>query len=154
MKRAERLNALKEIIATIALSQCVYVFVVSKLNGGATTTPCLTCVACPDGEHGKINGYQKFTGSDADIAYMLQMRQNQIHYISLIDVFALCIVSSSVWKDDALMAKYSGDNEQNFQEHVLTISDETILFLVLLNEAARWSAEVHLETKMVRQFCW
>ena len=61
---------------------------VSKLNGGATTIHCLTYVACPDGEHGKINGYQKFTGSDADIAYMLQMRQNQIHYIScLIDVF-------------------------------------------------------------------
>ena len=85
---------------------------------------------------------------------MLQMRQNQVHYISLIDVFALCIVSSSVWKDDALMAKYSGDNEQNFQEHVLTISDETFLLWVLLNYAARWSAEVHLETKMVRQFCW
>jgi hypothetical protein len=129
--------------------------VVSKLNGGATTTHwCLTSVACPDGEHGKINGYQKFTGSDADIAYMLQMRQNQVHYISLIDVFAPCIVSSSVWNDDALMAKYCGDNEQNFQEHVLTISDETFLLLVLLNYAARWSAEVHLETKMVRQFCW
>jgi hypothetical protein len=52
------------------------------------------------------------------------------------------------------MAKYSGDNEQNFQEHVLTISDETFLLWVLLNYAARWSAEVHLETKMVRQFCW
>ena len=85
---------------------------------------------------------------------MLQMRQNQVHYISLIDVFAPCIVTSSVWNDNALMAKCCGDNEQNFQEHVLTISDETFLFLVLLNYAARWSAEVHLETKMVRQFCW
>ena len=127
---------------------------VSQLKCGATTTYCLTYVACPDGEHGKINGYQKFTGSDADIAYMLQMRQNQVHYISLIDVFAPCIVSSSVWNEDALMAKYCGSNEQNFQEHVLTISDETILFLVLLNEAARWSAEVHLETNMISQLCW
>ena len=100
---------------------------VSKLNGGATTTPCLTCVACPDGEHGKINGYQKFTGSDADIAYMLQMRQNQVHYISLIDVFSPCIVSSSVWNDDALMAKYCGDNEQNFQEHELKEGDNNEL---------------------------
>ncbi len=154
MKRAERLNALKEIIATIALSQCVYVFVVSKLNGGATTTPCLTCVACPDGEHGKINGDQKFTGSDADIAYMLQMRQNQAHYISLIDMFAPCIVFSSVWNDDALMAEYCGNNKQNFQEHVLTISDETFLLLVLLNYAARWSAELQLENKMESELCW
>ena len=106
-------------------------------------------VACPDGEHGKIPGYQKFTGSDADIAYMLQMRQNQVHYVSLIDVFAPCIVSSNVWNDDALMAKYCGDNERNFQDHVLTISDETFLLL----DAARWSAEVHLETKMVSQLC-
>ncbi len=88
---------------------------VSKLNGGATTAHFLTSVASPDGEHGKINGYQKFTGSDADIAYMLQMRQNQVHYISLIDVFAPCIVSSSVWNDNALMAKYCGDNEQTFR---------------------------------------
>jgi hypothetical protein len=105
-------------------------------------------------EHGKINGYHKFTGSDADIAYMLQMQQNQVHYISLIDVFAPCIVSSSVWNNDALMAEYCGDNEQNFQEHVLTISDETFLLLVLCNYAARWLAEVHLETKMVCELCW
>jgi hypothetical protein len=65
-----------------------------------------------------------------------------------------CIVSSSVWNNDALMAKYCGDNEQNFQEHVLTISDKTFLLLVLLNYAARWSAEVHLETKLVSQLCW
>ena len=112
-----------------------------------------THVVCPDGEHGKINGYQKMTGSEEDIAYILQMRQNQVHYISLIDVFAPCIVSSSVWNDDALMAAYCGDNEHNFQEHVLTISDETFLLLVLVNYAARWSAEVQLENKMVCELC-
>ena len=57
----------------------------------------LTNVVLPDGEHGKkSNGYQKMTRSDADVAYMLSMRQNQVHYISLIDVFAPCIVSNSV----------------------------------------------------------
>jgi hypothetical protein len=55
---------------------------------------------------------------------------------------------------DALMAEYCRDNEQNFQEHVLTISDETFLLLVLLNYAARWLAEVHLETKMASELCW
>ena len=82
------------------------------------------------------------------------MRQNQVHYISLIDVFAPCILSSSVWNDDAVMAEYCGNNEQNFQEHVLTISDETFLLLVLLNYAARWSAEVQLENKMESELCW
>ena len=85
---------------------------------------------------------------------MSQMRQNQVHYISLIDVFAPCILSSSVWNDDAVMAEYCGNNEQNFQEHVLTISDETFLLLVLLNYAARWSAEVQLENKMESELCW
>jgi hypothetical protein len=67
---------------------------------------------------------------------MLQMRQNQVHYISLIDVFAPCILSSSVWNDDAVMAEYCGNNEQNFQEHVLTISDEAFLLIVLVDYAA------------------
>jgi hypothetical protein len=110
-----------------------------------------TYVACPDGEYGRINGYQKMTGSDADNAYMLQMRQNQVHYISLIDAFATCIVSSRVWNDDALMAKYCGNNVQNFQEHVWTISDEAFLLLASVNYADCWSAEVQLEIKMVSE---
>jgi hypothetical protein len=65
-------------------------------------------------------------------------------------MFALCIVSNSVWNDDALMAEYCGDNEQ---KHMLTISDETFLLLVLLNYTARWLAGVHLE-KMVSELCW
>ena len=67
------------------------------------------------------------TGSDAGIAYMLQMQQNQVHYISLIDMFAPRIVSNNVWNDDVLMAEYCGNNQQNFQEHVLTISDKAFL---------------------------
>jgi hypothetical protein len=93
------------------------------------------------------------TGSDADIAYMLQMRQNQVHYISLIDVFAPCIVSNSVWNDNALTVAYCGNNQQNIQEHVLTISDEAFLLLVLVNYAARWTAEIQLESKSV-SLCW
>ena len=98
----------------------------------------------------KINGYQKMTGSDADIEYMLQMRQNQVHSISLIDVFAPCIVSNSVWNNDALMAAYCGDNHHNFQEQ--PISDEAFLLLVLVNYATHWTAEIRLETKTVSQF--
>ena len=56
------------------------------------------------------------TGNDADIKYMLQMHQNQVQYISLIDIFAPCIVSNSVWNNDALVAVYCGDNHHNFQE--------------------------------------
>jgi hypothetical protein len=84
---------------------------------------------------------------------MLQMRQNQVHYIALIDMFAPCIVSSSMWNNDALMAEYCGDNEQIFQENVLTISDKAFLLLVLVNYAAHWSAEVHMENNMVSRLC-
>ena len=58
------------------------------------------------------------------------MRQNQVHYIALMDVFAPCIVSSSVWNNDALMAKYCGDNQDNFQEYVLTISERRSVYVV------------------------
>ena len=74
----------------------------------------LTNVVLPDGEHGKINGYQKMTESDADVAYMLQIRQNQVRYILLVDMFAPCIASNSMWNDDVLMAEYCGNNQQNF----------------------------------------
>ena len=84
---------------------------------------------------------------------MLQMRQNQVHYIALMDVFAPCVVSSSVWNNDALMAKYCGDNQDNFQEYVLTVSDEAFMLLVLVNYAARWAAELQMESKMVSYYC-
>jgi hypothetical protein len=84
---------------------------------------------------------------------MLQMQQNQVHYIALMDIFAPCIVSSSVWNNDALMAKYCGDNQDNLQEYVLTISDEAFMLLVLVNYAARWAAELQMENKMVSHYC-
>ena len=85
---------------------------------------------------------------------MLQMRQNQVHYISLMDVFAPCIVSSSVlWNNDALMAEYCGDNQDNLQEYILTISDEAFMLLVLVNYAARWAAELQMENTMVSHYC-
>jgi hypothetical protein len=84
---------------------------------------------------------------------MLQMRQNQVHYIALMDVFAPCIVSSSVWNNDALMSKYCDDNQDNFQEYILTVSDEAFMLLVLVNYAARWAAELQMESKMVSRCC-
>jgi hypothetical protein len=84
---------------------------------------------------------------------MLQMQQNQVHYIALMDVFAPCIASSSVWNNNALMAKYCGDNQDNLQEYVLTISDKAFMLLVLVNYAARWAAELQMENTMVSHFC-
>jgi hypothetical protein len=84
---------------------------------------------------------------------MLQMQQTQVHYIALMDVFAPCIVSSSVWNNDALMAKYCGDNQDNLQEYVLTISDEAFMLLVLVNYAARLAAELQMENTMVSHYC-
>jgi hypothetical protein len=85
---------------------------------------------------------------------MLQMQQNQVHYIALMDVFAPCIVSSSMWNNDTLMAKYCGDNQDNLQEYVLTISDEAFMLLVLVNYAVHWAAELQLENTMVSNYCY
>jgi hypothetical protein len=67
---------------------------------------------CKVGETGKINGYQRMTGSDEDIEYVLQMRQNQVHYIHLmLDIFAPCIVSTSTWNNNVIMEQDCGTNQ-------------------------------------------
>ena len=52
-----------------------------------------------------------------------------------------------LWADGGIL----WDIQQNFQEDMLTISDEALLWLVLVNYAALWSAEVQLENQMVSQ---
>jgi hypothetical protein len=135
-------------LPTFTSKQCIYVFVVSDFNGLVlnNTFMYLCCLS-------RWRTWQDKWLPKNDRTYILQMRQNRVHYISLIDVIALCIVSSSVWNNDALMAEYCGNNEHNLQEHVLTISDEAFLLLILVDYAPCWSAEVQLENKMVKELC-
>jgi hypothetical protein len=80
---------------------------------------------------------------------MIAMRANIVNYVHVIDVFAPCIVGSSKWNNDFNMEQNCGDNAQNFHRHVLSISDEAFLLLVLYNYSATWFGEIKNEHRKV-----
>jgi hypothetical protein len=60
-----------------------------------------------------------------DIKTMLKLQRKKVHYNNYINISAPCILFSknSMWNDFVLMVQHCGDNQYNFQEHVLKISD-------------------------------
>ena len=109
----------------------------------------LTKFAFLEGETGKISGYSSIDCTDAGLQYMLGLRENQVHYVHLIDNFALCIVSAKVWNNDQCMEQYCGADQSAFHLNLFSISDEAFMLLVLLNYAAQWKAELHVEHQQV-----
>jgi hypothetical protein len=103
-----------------------------------------------DGVNGRIPNFKRNSGSDDDIRTLLAMRSNIVNYVHLIDIYAPCVVKSSIWNRDAIMTQYCGDNASNFHEYILSISDEAFLLLVLLNYSATWMAEIEEEHRKVR----
>jgi hypothetical protein len=104
---------------------------------------------CADGMVGKIPHFKVNNGTDADTAYMMDMRDNLVHYVHLIDIYAPCIVGHSAWNDKATMMRYCRGNAALFNEFVLSISDEAFLLLVLLNYTATWMSEMTNEQAKV-----
>jgi hypothetical protein len=105
-----------------------------------------------DGVAGKIPHFKQNNGSDADMAYMLAMRNNIVQYVNLIDIYAPCIVGYAKWNDVDNMNEHCGDNVLRFQEHVFSISDETFLLTVLYNYSANWMSEIVIENAKVSTF--
>jgi hypothetical protein len=103
-----------------------------------------------DGVNGRIPNFKRNSGSDDDIRTLLAMRSNIVNYVHLIDIYAPCVVKSSIWNRDAIMTQYCGDNASNFHEYILSISDEAFLLLVLINYSATWMAEIEEEHRKVR----
>ena len=90
------------------------------------------------------------SGCEDEHKYMLEMRSNVCHYCAILDMYAPCIVSFRLWNNDANMNKYCCTTDSKlFGKHVLSISDEAFLLLVLLNSAARWMAEIKRDRAMV-----
>lgn len=91
-----------------------------------------------------------------DINKLMRMRQNLVHYVHLVHIYAPCIVSSRLWNDKTNMLRNCTDNEQLFRENVLTISDEAFMLLVLINYSKTWMQEIqdeHHKVCRVRQHC-
>ena len=105
-----------------------------------------------EGVAGKITYFKQNNGSDADMAYMLAMRNNIVQYVNLIDIYAPCIVGSAKWNDVDNMNHYCGDNIFWFQQHVLSISDEAFLLTVLYNYSANWMSEIVIRNAKVNTF--
>jgi len=104
-----------------------------------------------DGVSGRIDNFKTTSGTDADIEQLLTMRKNIVNYVHVIDIYAPCIVKSSVWNNDATMKQYCGENADNFHNYVLSISDEAFLLVVLINYTATWMSEIAAEHRKVCQ---
>lgn len=90
-----------------------------------------------------------FTGSDEDITYILKMRENTIHYVSFIDMFAPCVVSVKKWDNLAEMERACTSVDGETFNNMLTVSDEVFMLLVIENYANKWFAENTLQQEKV-----
>ena len=105
-----------------------------------------------EGMCGNIAQYSKINnGSDAEMKYMLDMRNNLVHYVHFIDIYAPCIVEHMQWNDKAKMLQYCGKGATLFNEYILSISDEAFLLLMLYNFTSTWMSELQCEQAKVRQ---
>lgn len=87
-----------------------------------------------------------------NVPYLLELRENMVHYVHLIDTYAPCVVSSRAWNNESNMRDYCRTDDVVFERHVLSISDEAFLLVVLLNYAPRWHVEYVNEIKEVRTY--
>jgi hypothetical protein len=46
------------------------------------------------------------SGNNADIQALLAMQSNIFNYVHVIDIYAPCVVKSSIWNHDAIMTQY------------------------------------------------
>ena len=102
-----------------------------------------------DGYNDRIPNFWGIITEDTDVDALLKMRFNILHYVCVIDAYAPCIVGSSTWNSDTNMEQFCGDNNDNFQTYVLSVSDEAFLLLVLINYGPTWFSEIMLERHKV-----
>jgi hypothetical protein len=102
-----------------------------------------------DGVNGKIPNFIVSHGTEMDMTKLMTMRRNLVHYVTLINIYAPRIVSTRVWNDQANMKRNCTGNEKLFQNHVLSISDEAFMLLVLINYTATWMQEIQEEHRKV-----
>ena len=105
----------------------------------------LTFCFLPDGYNDRISNFRGIITNDADIDALLKLRSNILHYVRVVDSYAPCIVGSSTWNSDSNMEQFCGDNNDNFQTYVLSVSDEAFMLLVLINYGPTWCSEIAIE---------
>ena len=103
---------------------------------------------------GEENGYQYcmlMNGSDEHVRKMLGMRNDILFYSEFLDHYAPAVVGNLTWNDDAKMNAHCCTTDlRTFAKHILSVSDEAFIILVLVNAARRWMYEISRDKSMVR----
>jgi hypothetical protein len=89
-------------------------------------------------------------GSGDALRRLMEMRSNCAFYCELLDYYGPAILGSQTWNDDRNMSLFCATHDINvFAKHILSVSDEAFIILVLLNAAPRWQAEITKEKLQV-----
>jgi hypothetical protein len=92
---------------------------------------------------------QYLAGSNMQFTYLLGLRNNNAHYLQLIDTFAPCAVGKYLWNNDAAMERMCSSLQQHEFDNLFSVSDEAFLLLLIDNYALRWVAEATLQKTLV-----
>ena len=92
---------------------------------------------------------QYLGGTNAHFTYLMGLRNNNAHYLQLIDTFAPCLVGKYLWNNDAAMERRCSSLHQHEFDNLFSVSDEAFVLLLIDNYAARWVAEATLQTQLV-----
>ena len=79
------------------------------------------------------------------------LRNNNTHYLQLIDTFAPCLVGKYLWNNDAAMERMCSSLQQHEFDNFFSVSDEAFVLLLIDNYALRWVAEATLQKQLVSQ---
>ncbi len=138
------------------LKTFAYVFVVRRITHifcNVTADSHVPVDGLAEGMCGKIPHLKIKNGNDADMKYMMDMRNSLVHYVHFIDIYAPCIVGHSHWNDRSNILQYCGKGGALFNEFILSLSDEAFLLLVLYNYKTTWMSELQFEQAKVSCNC-
>jgi hypothetical protein len=103
-----------------------------------------------DGVNGKNPNFIASHGTEMGMTKLMTMHHNLVHYVTRINIYAPCIVSTRVWNDQVNMKRNCTGNEQLFQNDVFSISDEAFMLVMLINHTATWMQEIQDEHRKVK----
>ena len=96
------------------------------------------------------DAYYKLLHGTFNVPHLLEFWENMVHNMHLIDTYAPSVVSNRAWNNESNMRDDCRSDDVVFERHVLSISDEAFLLIVLINYASRWHVEYANKIKEVR----
>jgi hypothetical protein len=92
-------------------------------------------------------------GTVAAVDRLMLLRDHCRSYCEVLDHYGPAVLGNQTWNDDRNMSVFCDTNDvKAFGKHIMSVSDEAFIVLVLVNSSARWKAEVQRDKLKVRQF--